>query len=411
MNFIITSVYLDIKMFFKKYFNVVLLLALFSSVLSIIFIYSSKLQNNVEKINVAIVNEDTNPFTEILIGYITSDESFSQNINFSVDNMESAKSLLSDGKYDSIILIPDQFLNDIISGENKSFKSYMGNISSVEMIAINELLKSAAKYISSSQVGIYSTLDYLRFKADTSDNIYNQGLTGINLYFSKIVLGRKAMLEVRHVSSSGTHTLPEYYFLSLVVVFMLLYSMLHVYSIHEVFNNSFLLKIKSSRISFVKIMFSKFLSVFILNLILFLIVFFAFYVGMRSIFEFDIILNIKNIILMAVFLVMVSLFAVMSSLLFNEKNSCYIFILIATIAMTFISGGFIPSAFLPEIFDKLKLFTINYYCIWLLSGFFSLNVNVKILIFSNFLSIFMVGLILFVSRDLFKYNKSGGINN
>lgn len=412
MNFIITSVYLDIKMFIKRYMRVFVLLALLSSFLCFILfnIYKMRSDNN-EKINLAIVNEDTNPFTEILISYITSDESFSQNFNFYIENIDSAKFSMSEGKYDAIILIPDRFLNDIISGKNESFKSYIGNVSSIEALAFNEILTSAAKYISSSQVGIYSTLDYLRYKVNASDVIYNRGLAGINLYFSKVVLGRKAMLDEQSVSPSGTHTLQVYYFLSILVMFMLLYSVLHVYSIHEVCNSSVILKIKSSSLSYFKIMFSKFLSVFILNLILFVIIFIALFIGVNSSFELNFNINIANVILMVNFLIIVSLFAIISSVLFSEKNSAYIFILIITITMTFISGGYIPSAFLPEIFNNLKLFTVNYYCIWLLSGLISIDINIEMLIYSTFLPILMIGLICFLSRDLFKFKKSGGTNN
>lgn len=208
MKFIITSVYLDIKGFYYKYIKALFFLIVFSMIIGIFIMNSSKIQEpNYKKINVAVVNEDTNPMTEILLDYIISDNTFSKNFDFSYDTIETAKIKLKESIYDAIIIIPDNFLNNIIYGKNEPFTAYIGRLSSLEAAAFEEILKGAAKYISSSQVGIYATLNYLRNEKSVSDEVYNKGLTGINMYFYKVVLGRKALLDVHNVSPSGIHSL------------------------------------------------------------------------------------------------------------------------------------------------------------------------------------------------------------
>lgn len=400
MKFIITSVYLDIKGFYYKYIKSLFFLIMFSMIIGIFIMNSSKIQEpNYKKIHVAVVNEDTNLMTEILLDYITSDNTFSKNFDFSSDTIETAKIKLKESIYDAIIIIPENFLNNIMYGKNEPFTAYLGRLSSLEAAAFEEILKSAAKYISSSQVGIYATLNYLRNEKNVSDEIYNKGLTGINMYFYKVILGRKALLNVHNVSPSGRHSIQEYYLLSFIVMKMLLYSVLHVSNIHEMLKQSMILKIKSSKLSYKKIILAKLLYIFLINLVIFFMIFAVIAViSNEFIFKF----NLENYLLLLNCNMIISLFSLMCSLLFTEKNSCYMFILVVTLIMTFISGGFIPSAFLPELFDKLKFFTLNHYCVWLLSGILPLNTMVEMLILSVMLPIFMMAIVIKRSKKLFK---------
>lgn len=181
---------------------------------------------------------------------------------------------------------------------------------------------------------------------------------------------------------------------------MLLYSVLHVSNIHEMLKQAMILKIKSSKLSYKKIILAKILYIFLINLVLFFLIFAVIAVISNGTFSFE--FNLEKLLLLLNCNMIISLFSLMCSLFFTEKNSCYMFILVVTLIMTFISGGFIPSAFLPELFDKLKFFTLNHYCVWLLSGSLPLNTMAEILILSVMLPIFMMAIVIKSFKKLFE---------
>lgn len=337
---------LYLKLFFMEYKKI--LLGFFVAFLICGFVYGAisyieSRKSLVEKFSLGVVVEDESKYLDVLLGIMKEREDLSSILEFKILSEKDAKELLASNKIPCYIFIPKGFVHSIRTGENNNI-ILVGNKNDAIKYNISEILvKSGVAFLSSSQSGIYSTLDFA-YKSDIDENIINDKIVmDINLEFGKELLGYLSYYDQKTVFPTGSLPIKTHYIYSFVTFFILincipLYSKLKYILQANIFYRS-----KALGSNIYKYMFNIFISLFLFVLIFSSPAFFIF--GIKTI---PIVFCICS-------------FLLFSTVIFKDSTSFANFFFITSIFMLFVSGGILPKVFLPKILSLISPLSINYY--------------------------------------------------
>lgn len=368
---------LDLKRYLYEYNKIIINILLMLILCTGIFYVVQHISSNkmfVEPFEIALVDNDNSPEINMFVNYFNENEQIGNLILIEKMSLSEAIENISLNLIPSYIEIPKNFAENIRSGENEPFK-VVGNPKRPIQFLITKLIsKSFVAYVSASQAGIYSTIDYAYNNGFSYNEINNKIVYPINIAFALNLLNFIDFFDVKTLSPTGALTFTEHYIVSFTLFFIMVNSIIFIKPIKEVFQKNILSMYKILNIHLWRVVLNQALVMFIIYLILCSHLFLIF--------------GFKTILIPWV----LSLFTIMIYKSFKYNSTILIFSL--AIIMLFLSGGIIPIAFLPNYFSVLKLFTINY---WILN----LNLNFISLIVLFCLSI----LFLFISINISKFNE------
>ncbi|BCZ44892.1 hypothetical protein psyc5s11_09590 [Clostridium gelidum] len=311
-------------------------------------LYEKKDKN---RVNIAVSLQENESSEKFMISIIKDMKSVKENCNFvQVNNEEAAYKMVEDGEAYGAIIIPKHLARDIMDGTNTPATVLLPNKSSIEAMLIKDLIDGGTKSLSSAQAGIYAiTYEY--------EEVYNQRITkalqdNINIKYFDHTLARESYFNHKEISGAGELTPLEYYICSGLVFFMLLLGM--VFSKALCPNNvAFYEKLKPYRISKGIVILTRIISVFI-SYVIIAISGFCLYVGIAKYLGTDIVIfKIRDYILILFIILCVVSFVVCIFTISESQISGTLILFITTIGMNFISGGFIPTVFLPKAIQSL----------------------------------------------------------
>jgi len=314
-----------------------------------------KKDNN--KVNIALSMPDDEQSAKFMISIIKDMKSIKENCNFvQVNNREAAYKMVRDGEAYGAIIIPKHLVHDIMDGTNTPATVLLPDKSSIEAMLIKDLIDGGTKSLSSAQAGIYAiTYEY--------EDVYNKKLTkalqdSINIKYFDHTLARESYFNHKEISVTGELTIIEYYICSGIVFFMLLIGMIFSKALSPS-NKAFYEKLKSYRISNGIIMLTRITSVFVTYMII-AIGGFCIYVGISKYLGNDIIgFKIRDCLLLIFVVLCVVIFIVCIFTITESQISGSLLLFISTLVMNFISGGFIPTVFLPKPIQSLAPYMLT----------------------------------------------------
>lgn len=324
-------------------------------------------QKNVQTFTLAIVDLEDSEWTKMIIDTVNQMESITKLCDIQVLPKEKAKKQLDKGEVTAIITIPPQFVEDVMKGKNTPLTIEKKDGTLLESIVADELVSAAAKLLSAAQAGIYTTLDAYEMLGSDGGAKYEKLMQEINIIFTKEMLGRHNLFEVKEVVATKNMAPLQHYILSGFIAMMLLGLML-VMEVIEPFNRQeILMRYSVAKVKAEKLILSKIISLSLFNvgvggIILGSVAILSKLSGLEI--EWSLSLQgIMGILLCAVSLASVSMII---GMLLKGKDAYSLFIFMIAATMTFLSGGIIPVAYLPQAISKLKLFTYNAYALELL---------------------------------------------
>lgn len=317
-------------------------------------LYDKKDKN---KVTIALSMPDDEKSAKFMISIIKDMKSIKENCNFvQVNNREAAYKMVRDGEAYGAIIIPKHLVHDIMDGTNTPATVLLPNKSSIEDMLIKDLIDGGTKSLSSAQAGIYAiTYEY--------EDVYNKRLTKalqdrINIKYFDHTLARESYFNHKEISVTGELTIIEYYICSGIVFFMLLLGMIFSKALSPS-NNAFYEKLKSYRISSGIIMLTRIISVFVAYMII-AIGGFCIYVGISKYLGNDIVVfKIRDYLLLIFVVLCVVSFIVCIFTITESQISGSLLLFISTLVMNFISGGFIPTVFLPKPIQSLAPYMLT----------------------------------------------------
>lgn len=370
------SLWVGIKLDFKRMKANTLRLLVFSIQMVILcmaigiagshILYADK---NVQPFVLAIVDKEDSEWTHMIIDTIKQMETVTELCEIQMMGEEEAIKKLSRDEVMAIAIIPEHFVHDVMVGINTPLTIQKKDSTMIESVVIDKLIVAGVKLLSAAQAGIYSTLDCYELYGTDEGASYHVLMQEINLIFAKKMLARNRMFEVEEVRATGAITTLEHYILSGFIVMMMLSLMLVMNIIEPLNERDMLMRYSVSKIKGRYLVIQKLISLSIFNIVLGG----AILVGVMLLTRYSHLpiswqgswQGLLGGVLGAIGLASMGLFI---GLLLKGKETYSLFIFLITMIQAFLSGGIVPSAFLPDFMTRLGHFTYNEYAIKLLGN-------------------------------------------
>lgn len=360
MIFILNLIKIEVKRVLRFLPHIVVGALALCFIIGVISFSASKVlyeKKDKNKVNIVLSMPDDEKSAKFMISIIKDMKSIKENCNFvQVNNEEAAYKMVRDGEAYGAIIIPKHLVRDIMDGTNTPATVLLPNKSSIEAMLIKDLIDGGTKSLSSAQAGIYAiTYEY--------EDVYNNKLTkalqdSINIKYFDHTLARESYFNHKEISVTGELTIIEYYICSGIVFLMLLLGMTFSKALSSS-NNAFYEKLKSYRISSGIIMLTRIISVFVAYMII-AIGGFCIYAGISKYLGNDIVVfKIRDYLLLIFVVLCVVSFIVCIFTITQSQISGSLLLFISTLVMNFISGGFIPTVFLPKPIQSLAPYMVT----------------------------------------------------
>lgn len=174
-------------------------------------------------VDIAVVAEDDNAVTQMAIGFVESMESVSEFCSFRQVSEEEGFALLEEGKVAALILLPEQLVEGIMNGQNPAVEIYFAKQAGLESMLFKELTDAGAGLLNVAQAQIYGAGDTAAAYDFTDKlSVMEMEIDSYNLAFA---LDRLALYETEQISATGQMSTLQYFAASAVVLFLLLFGM------------------------------------------------------------------------------------------------------------------------------------------------------------------------------------------
>jgi len=331
------------------------------------------------KFSVAVVSKEDTMVMDYAKSIVLSTKSINSSVNLIFTSEKEGINLLDDNKAIALMVIPEQVVDDIISGVNNPIKIKFPENPGYEAAVFREIAESAVSMLSASQAGVYSAYDFYG-EEDEEDSI-DAAKKRLNGKYIKSVLLRESIYDDVLVVATEELTVIEYYIISGIIVFFLLFGINYI-SFTNRFPKEIYIRLMQNKISPVFQIISKINALFVVYFILFLagltVVLFVHPINFLMVLK--MILGIIPVIF-SIASIVIFIFQV-----FVNKISSIVFLFLYTIIQGFLTGCIIPKTMLSDAVVKASEYTPGYYfveqirMIFIGSGNLFLNTIIIILI-------------------------------
>ena len=360
MIFLLNLIKIEIKRVLRFLPQIVVGALALCFIIGIISFSASKVlyeRKDKNKVNIAVSMPEDEKSAKFMFSILKDMKSIKENCNFvQVNNEKVAYKMVEEGEAYGAIIIPKHFVSDIMDGTNTPATVLLPNKSSIEAMLIKDLIDGGTKSLASAQAGIYAiTYEY--------EEVYHERLTkalqdSINIKYFDYTLARESYFNHKEILSTGELTTIEYYICSGLVFFMLLLGIVFSKALSPS-NDAFYEKLKSYRISEEIIILTRIISAFVVYMII-AISGFCIYVGISKYLGTDIVIfKIRDYLLLLFVILCVVSFIVCIFTITESQISGSLLLFISILVMNFISGGFIPTVFLPKPIQSLAPYMLT----------------------------------------------------
>lgn len=181
-------------------------------------LYSSDRQIN--KVNIALVSEDDNPMISLALKYVNSLDSVDSICRFNVTDRETAFFNLENREVYAVVILPENFINDILCGINTPAEIILQENTGADIILFETLANAAAYALKTAQAGIYAGIDIINeFEIR---GFRSKIVNDLNELYIKLALRRALLFEEDTVSATDGLSLTIYYGASAAVLLLII---------------------------------------------------------------------------------------------------------------------------------------------------------------------------------------------
>ncbi len=329
----------DIKLIIN---NTKLLICLLGTIIAIcVLVGTYRLNIGEEKkgMTIGVVNNDNSPYSDLLLNFFKSNESFLELANIVVDNEQVIESEFQGGNIDAYIVIPAKFSDSLMNLENTRIKIRINQEKEVEASVLKAVLTSYEKYVTSVQnnaVGLYSSLGRsgLTRKENMKINLVSSWAM-VNMAMGKENYFDYKVINIRKIS------LVEHYIYILIFIMIIYYGIYVGIQIKKEQSKGVLKLYRVSKGNPLSFVISKIVvnSVFLLILISIPICIISNNWGQGY--------NVEIMIYTVINIIMYMAIAIMMALLIVNKNAYVLVTNGIAIILLVIGGGIIPENYMP----------------------------------------------------------------
>lgn len=312
------------------------------------------------RISVGVVLPEDDAVADKAVSMISSLDSVKSLCDFKYLGEEEGRRSLKEGKIYALMMIPEGFVRDIMNGVNTPVTILIPKDAGVEAMLFKELADAGARSLSVAQAAIYAGNEFcvLNAMADSIPRLESE----LNQIYLKYALPREDYFRSYQVSASGDISMLSYYGIALSVLFLLLCG-IPASSVLRPDSLVFKRKLRMIGLGRWKVTAVKLSAVFVLlGTVGALLLAGAWASGAVE-------LHWLVVVMTALLCLCVSAMVLFAYELAGSPTAGVMFLFLSATAMMFISGGFIPSVFLPEGIKNLAAFMPTTVLIRVLKGF------------------------------------------
>lgn len=169
--------------------------------------------------DIAVVMKEENLLTQMALGYVEGMESVSAYCNFVTVSEEEGKELLSKGEAAALVVLPKQLVESVLDGKNPTVEIYFPARTGLEEVLFRELAEAGAGLLRVAQAEIYGACDTaVKYDKLEELSVMEAEINSYNLAFA---LDRLALFESEEVFATGRLNTVQHYAASGIVMFLL----------------------------------------------------------------------------------------------------------------------------------------------------------------------------------------------
>lgn len=338
--------------------------------LSSFFYFKNYSENHEEsKVDIGVISENDKELNFFFSLFESTNVGEKFNF-FSTDEIE-ANAMLENDEITAYVIVPEEFLNSINTGENLPVTIVGNEDNWVETKLVKLAINVAISYLTTAQAGIYATLDVARDLGISNSVIDDKILVPINLSYGMALMNFNSNFDENLTSAIGGNSLKDYYSFSAVIFLLMISISMFIINIQEGITKTMLNKYRLSGVSFKRVLFNKSIALFLVLTFCTLPVFWIF--------------KLKTILILS----LVVSIAILIANLTNSSTGIISVLFIAFFTL-FISGGIIPIVFLPDLFKVLARLTPNYWVININNGTLPIIAILVYIVILNIISYYVM---------------------
>lgn len=294
---------------------------------------------------VALVNQDTPEYFDFVYPFIAESEA-GGSFSFLLLDEKEAMEALKDGTVCAVLLLPDQMFSGIIDATNIPARLYLPEKDSFSSLLVAKFAEAGALTLGSSQAGIYAASDlYTKYElSDYLSDIYYD----INLVNIKYALARESAFSTKSTTTKEEVSLVKYYGCTVFVCLLIFLGAGMGSFLCNALPRHLSDQLKRNGIG----IFALELSLLLPLLLYYLFIVFVLSKGLAAFIPEINSLYHLNFFLLCIALCLTAYTQFVFTLFKNAGRGLLAFSFLG-LFMIFISGGFLPYAFLPASFYKL----------------------------------------------------------
>jgi hypothetical protein len=306
------------------------------------FLYQNE---TIQSIKIAIIQQEEDELVQMALQMWESMESMEGISEFILMEEEEAIEALKEQKVFAVLLFPKDLIQGIMYGENIPVVVILPESMGIEAAIFKEMTDAGAVMLGSTQAGIYAVGEYLEaYHLETS---IKEAEDFLNRIYLTSVLYRADYFQNIEVSATGALTITQHYIAYGVVLFLLLNGIVCANILQEkaptLENKLYFSGIRSGEYILTKIISVAALLWSALVLLGSMLAIVIYLVTGNIVMESILGIFPLFLVSLAIASIIVLIFQVTRGII-----SGVMLLFLSSIIMTFLSGGFLPVAFLPE---------------------------------------------------------------
>lgn len=222
MRYLHMQIRKTIKLFPRMLLQATLLMLLIG-VVAFCAIRSMEQEPLAVRADIGVVVRDEDTITRMALQYVENLESASQVCRFLRMSEEEGFRALEKGEIAALVVLPEQIVQGIMDGRNPSVDIFFPENAGLETMLLRELTESGSGLLRVAQAQIYGAYDTAEhYEIMDRLSVMEADIDSYNLAFA---LDRLALYDAEQVSATGRMSVPQYYAASGVVLFLLLSGM------------------------------------------------------------------------------------------------------------------------------------------------------------------------------------------
>lgn len=298
-------------------------------------------------LSIGIVMSADSNLSQMAYAAIADMNSYRSSCDFvEVDNVQTAMSMLDNGKLFAAIYVPDNIINDIMDGTNTPVEVYYSDTGSINTFILNDLFRSTSSMLGISQAAIYSVQSIGR-SMNLPQNTQNALSNDINSMFLKCVLDRTDNFVIQQINATRAANTTDFYTCAAIVLLMTMCGTVYISFVQNV-PKSYVDRLHSVNIRLHHRMISSFISIFVWEYILYVAIYLALACVTMSTGTLHVHLNSCGFLYGLAITGLVSLTVTLISFIPAGVHGCSLLLITGFIVAAYLSGFFVPETMLPN---------------------------------------------------------------